>query len=146
MLAFSRLAWVRVSNGSNRACGRNLAGCWRFCVLCPCVAVGFGGRSRTSKGFRRFYTQGCRDFCTAFAIYLQGFRRFSVCRRLLGWLAPLGGNCGYNCHYSHLSNHTGAIIPLVTITKVTIPCVIDRHYCLRRAINKSNNKCNVNLS
>ena len=61
-----------------------------FACACRCFAVGFGGRSRASKGFRRFYTQGCRDFYTAFAIYLQGFRRFSVCRRLLGSLGSLG--------------------------------------------------------
>ena len=39
------------------------------------------------KGFRRFYTQGCRDFCTAFAISLQGFRRFCVERSAFVGLA-----------------------------------------------------------
>nr|DAK94096.1 MAG TPA: hypothetical protein [Caudoviricetes sp.]DAX34128.1 MAG TPA: hypothetical protein [Caudoviricetes sp.] len=47
-------------------------------AVLPCLWVVAGSLPRTVKGFRRFYTQGCREFYTAFAIYLQGFRRFSV--------------------------------------------------------------------
>nr|DAK94097.1 MAG TPA: hypothetical protein [Caudoviricetes sp.]DAX34127.1 MAG TPA: hypothetical protein [Caudoviricetes sp.] len=53
---------------------------------------------------------------------------------------------GYNYLNNHLSNYTGAIIPLVTITKVKIPCAIDGRYCLRVTIAKSNYYGNVNLS
>lgn len=146
------LAWVRVSNGSNRACGRNLAGCWRFCGLCPCVAVGLplvlAGEAAHKRAFGVFirravaiFVRLSRFICRAFGVFLC----VAVC--LARWLArSFGRLLGYNYHYSHLSNYTGAIIPLVTITKVTIPCVIDRHYYLCLAINKSNNKCNVNLS
>lgn len=100
----------------------------------PVLAVGFWRAKPRIKGLSAFLYTGLSRFLYGFRDLFAGLSAFSVCRRLLGWLAPL------------VSNYTGAIIPLVTITKVTIPCVIDRHYCLRRAINKSNNKCNANLS
>lgn len=121
-----------------------------MCFACalPVLAVVLAGES-AHKGLSAFLYAGLSLFLYGFRDLFAGLSAFfcvSPFAWLARWLAPLGGNCGYNYHYSHLSNHTGAIIPLVTITKVTIPCVIDRHYCLRRAINKSNNKCNVNLS
>ena len=144
MRAFSRFAWVRVSNGSNRACGRNLRGCWRFCrafglllAVCREQLRAFGV---FIQGCREFYTGLSRFICRAFGVFL------CKCRRLACLARSFGRLLGYNCHYSHFSNHTGAIIPLLTITKVTIPCAIDRRYCLRVTIAKSNNKCNVNLS
>ena len=120
---------------------------WRvaggFAVLLG-AGVPFAARKRAFGVFIHravaIFVRLSRFICRAFGVFL------CKCRWLACLARSFGRLLGYNCRYSHLSNYTGAIIPLVTITKVTIPCTIDRHYYLRRAINKSNNKCNVNLS
>lgn len=88
----------------------------------------------------------------AFGVFIQGFRDFLAGLSAFLCSGRFAGSLlwevtwGYNYHNSHFSNYTGAIIPLVTVTKVTKPFVIDKRYCLRLAIAKSNNNGNVNLS
>lgn len=140
MQAFSRFVWVRVSNGSNRACWRNLA-------VLPCLWVLVCRLPRVKRAFGVFIRRAVEIFvrlsrfiCRAFGVFL------CKCRRLARLACSFGRLIGYNWRYSHFSNHTGAIIPTKTITKVTIPFVIDRYYCLPFLINKTNANNNVNLS
>ena len=85
MLAFSRLAWVRVSNGSNRACGRNLA-------VLPCLWV-LVCRLPRVKGLSAFLYTGLSRFLYGFRDLFAGLSAFFCVNAdgSLAWLAPLGG-------------------------------------------------------
>lgn len=86
----------------------------RACRALPLVLAGETAHKRAFGVFIRravvIFIRLSRFICRAFGVFLC----VAVC--LARWLAPLGGVCGYNYLNSHLSNYTGAIIPLVTVT------------------------------
>jgi len=105
-------------------------------AVLPCLWV-LVCRLPRVKGLSAFLYTGLSRFLYGFRDLFAGLSAF-FCVNADSSLAPFGRLFGYNYLNNHNSNYTGAIIPLVTITKVTIPCAIDGRYCLRVTIAKSN--------